>query len=78
MQVDLSCPRFVHVPLSDSGLGNKYFSYVVGVMLAIDMDVSIEDPSRASRDPGVRARNGVRSKAGVVRVGCLPLVRCPS
>lgn len=37
-KVDQLCPRFVHLPIvPGAGLGHKYFTYILGVLLAIDM-----------------------------------------
>lgn len=37
-KVDPQCPRFVHLPITrGGGLGNKFFTYILGVLLAIDM-----------------------------------------
>lgn len=37
-RVDPSCPRFVHLPITrGGGLGNKFFTYILGLLLAIDM-----------------------------------------
>jgi hypothetical protein len=37
-RVNPDCPRFVHLPVTrGGGLGNKYFTYILGMLLAMDM-----------------------------------------
>jgi hypothetical protein len=37
-KVDKACPRFVHLPITrGGGLGNKFFTYILGLLLAIDL-----------------------------------------
>lgn len=37
-EIDENCPRFVHMPVTPgAGLGNKFFTYIIGPLLAIDM-----------------------------------------
>lgn len=52
--VDTKCPRFVHLPVTwGGGLGNKFFTHILGLMLAIDMKATyLYDGASYSREEG--------------------------
>lgn len=55
-KIDENCPRFVHMPVTpQAGLGNKFFTYIIGPLLAIDMKATYVydgQPFTVGRDHG--------------------------